>query len=109
MEILTAVDQREVVSDKLCAVYDEDTREVLHFHRTVTLEGGKVPNDAAVRSQAMKQARALGHMRGRKVAVAAVDPEGFQPGCSHTVDPKEPRLIATPVAASENEWEQGRA
>jgi hypothetical protein len=95
MEIWTGVNEQKVVSDRLCAIYDRETREVLHVHRTVTLAGGTVPNDAAVRKVALEQARRLGHTRGRRVGLALVKPEAFRPGYSHRVDAKGRRLLAT--------------
>jgi hypothetical protein len=87
----------KLVFDTLCAVYDEDSFEVIHFHRVATLEGGMKPSSQEVRARAMEHAKSRGLAPSRKLASLIVEPASFQPGCMHHVDAAARRLIARRV------------
>lgn len=94
MNISTTKGAPQVISDKLCAVYDEDSQEVIHFHRVVTLEGGETLDDDALRARAIEHAKTHEAAHGRQIISLIVDPRGFKPGCSHKVDVARRKLIA---------------
>ena len=91
MEIMSTPGVPKVISDKLCAVYDDASGEVLHLHRVTTLEGGHPPNDAEVEATALAHARL--HAGIRKVGALIVDPTSHQSGARHKIDRAARRLI----------------
>ena len=98
MNIASTPGVAAVVSDKLCAVYDEETGEVIHFHRVTTLDGGDAPDDDQIQARALEHADALDYARGGSqggtIKAALVDLHDFQPGRVHKVDLQTRKLVA---------------
>ncbi len=87
----------QVISEKLCAIYDTATGDIIHMHKVTTLAGSDIPTDEIVKERAMEQARRLSAARIERIKglkATLVDPESYQQGFSHKIDLKTCRLIA---------------
>jgi hypothetical protein len=82
----------EMVSDKICVLYNPEDGRIVHVHRSSTLAGGKITTDKEVEVHAKENAAAAGH-RVETLHVLHLPAEAYDTSKFFVVDVTEKRLV----------------
>jgi hypothetical protein len=79
------------IAHRASIVYEEETGAIKHIHRTITLEGGRVPSDSELEEAALAIISKRLPVGGLKVV--HVEPDQIRPHVRYRVHPQHRTLI----------------